>query len=48
VIDLDELRQALHTMRPRTKLFEVVKSELMAQGRWKYLKRGRHAPRAAK
>jgi hypothetical protein len=31
----EELRQALAEMRPRTKLYDIVKSEMEKRGRWK-------------
>lgn len=39
-IDLNELERALRTMRPRQKLYELIKAELRRQGHWKNKPRG--------
>jgi hypothetical protein len=44
--DEDQLRRLLRNMTPRSRLFQVVKQELKAIGRWKHLPRGRSVKRA--
>lgn len=39
-IDYDELEKALKNMKPRQKLFEMVKAEMIKRDRWKPEKRG--------
>lgn len=41
MIDLRELKQALQNMKPRQKLYELVKTEMKRQGRWKTASRGK-------
>jgi hypothetical protein len=33
----EEFREALRTMKPRSKLYETIKAELVQRGRWKKL-----------
>jgi hypothetical protein len=40
MIDLVELERALQAMRPRQKIFELIKSELKRRGHWKAKSRG--------
>lgn len=42
-VNISEIEEILATMKPRTKVFNVVKSILKSQGRWKNLPRGKHA-----
>lgn len=42
MIDYIELQRALEDMRPRQKLYELIKREMQRRGRWK--KRDRGAP----
>ena len=39
-MNLEELRLAIRTMTPRTKLYKVLKEELTRLGHWKPLPRG--------
>lgn len=39
-INLQELEQALKTMKPRQQMYELIKRELKKQGHWKNLPRG--------
>lgn len=53
MIDLEELRQALKGMKPRSPLYELVKAEMQIRGRWKQKPRGKgfnkgHDPRRGK
>lgn len=45
VIDLIELKRALHTMQPRQQLYELIKAEMKRRGRWKNLDRGAKPPK---
>lgn len=36
-----ELEDALHNLKPRTRLYEVLKKHLSTQGRWKAAPRGK-------
>jgi hypothetical protein len=40
-IDYEDLKRALADMKPRERLFELVKAELQRRGHWKQLKRGK-------
>lgn len=39
-IDYPELEKALHYMKPRQKLYELVKKEMQRRNRWKQSPRG--------
>jgi hypothetical protein len=39
-MDFKELERMLKDMQPRQKLYELVKSEMQARGRWKAKPRG--------
>jgi hypothetical protein len=39
-MDLEELRLAIRAMKPRQRLYKVLKEELHRQGHWKDLPRG--------
>jgi hypothetical protein len=41
MIDLAELEQELRRMEPGSKLYELVKLEIQARGRWKAKPRGK-------
>lgn len=40
-MNYDELELKLKTMQPRTKLYELVKAEMIARDRWKTAPRGK-------
>ena len=40
-IDYNELEQKLSKMKPRQRLFELVKQEMVKRGHWKQLPRGK-------
>ncbi len=40
-MDLKELKQELADMTPRSKVFEIVKAELLKRGHWKPQARGK-------
>lgn len=40
-IDYIELEKALLSMKPRTKLFEIIKDEMKRRGRWKAAPKGK-------
>ena len=44
MINYTELEQQLKLMKPRQRLFELVKKELKSRGHWKALKRGKPHP----
>lgn len=41
MIDYSELEQELKAMKPRQRLYELVKKEMKARGRWKQWVRGK-------
>jgi hypothetical protein len=41
-INYNELEKALADMKPRQRLYELVKAEMQRRGHWKLLKRGFH------
>lgn len=40
MIDYDELEKALKKMKPRQRLYEIVKTEMIKRDRWKTQERG--------
>lgn len=40
-INYDELEKALADMKPRQRLYEIVKAEMVKRGRWKNAPRGK-------
>jgi hypothetical protein len=36
----EDLREALEEMKPRSKLYETIKAEMIKRGRWKIAHRG--------
>lgn len=43
-MNYEELEQELKRMKPRQKLYEIVKTEMQRRGHWKYHKRGKPMP----
>lgn len=41
MINLAELEAELSKMKPRSKLYELIKKEMQRRGRWKRLARGK-------
>lgn len=41
-INYEELETELRKMKPRQRLYEIVKAEMKLRGRWKILTRGWH------
>lgn len=41
MIDYDELTKELERMKPRQRLYELIKLEMVKRGRWKIAGRGR-------
>lgn len=41
-INYQELEKALSAMKPRQRLYEIVKKEMVKRGRWRVLARGFH------
>lgn len=41
MINLDELQVALRRMKPRQKLYNLVRAEMLKRGRWKSAPRGK-------
>jgi hypothetical protein len=39
-MDYEKIEQKLRTMKPRQKLYELVKAEMVRRGRWKSARRG--------
>lgn len=40
----EDLRKELATMKPRSKLFEIIKTEVKKRGHWKNASRGTYKP----
>lgn len=47
MIDFDELEYALGRMKPRQKLYNLVKSEMKKRGNWKDKPRGKILPKGS-